>query len=68
MEDKEAIEILTKMLEKGNLSAEEKEAVLAAIGALSWTELGKARIQNIARARKAEKEYDLQGDDKTIFK
>jgi hypothetical protein len=67
MEDKVAIEILTKLLEKGNLSAEEKEAVLTAIGALGWTKLGKARIQNIARARKAEKEYDLQGDDKTVF-
>jgi hypothetical protein len=68
MEDKEAIEILTQLLEKGNLSTGEKEAVLTAIGALGWTKLGKARSQNIARARRAEKEYDLKGEDKTIFK
>jgi len=67
MEDKEAIDILTRLLEKGTLSDEEREAVLIAIGALGWTKLGKSRIQNIARARHAEKEYDLKGDEDEKF-
>jgi hypothetical protein len=61
MEDKEAIEILTRLLEKYSLAGEEKEAVLTAIGALGWTKLGKGRMENIIRARKAEKEEDLKG-------
>ncbi|KKR21731.1 MAG: hypothetical protein UT50_C0004G0034 [Candidatus Moranbacteria bacterium GW2011_GWA2_39_41] len=57
MQDKEAIEILMRMGDKHALSDEEKEAVSAAIGILSWTALGQSRIKNIAKAQKAKKEF-----------
>lgn len=60
MEDKEAIEILTNMLKKYSFSEKEKEAVLDAIGILSWSKLGKSRIQHIAKVRKAKHEKDLK--------
>ena len=56
MEDKEAIEILTRMLKKGSLSSEEKEAVLTAVGILSWSALGQSRIKSMGKAQKAKKE------------
>lgn len=56
MEDKEAIEILKLLLEKKILSAKEKEALLTAIGILSWSALGQSRIKNIAKAQKDKKE------------
>lgn len=62
MEDKEAIEILTQLLEKYSLSKKEKEAIAIAVGALGWTKLGKARLENIIRARKHEKEKDIKGE------
>jgi hypothetical protein len=45
MEDKKAIIILMKLIKKRSLNAEEKEAVSAAIGILSWTSLSKSRIK-----------------------
>ena len=45
MEDQKAIEVLKGLLEKHPLTAEEKEAVMAAIGVLSWTTLAKSRIK-----------------------
>jgi len=57
MQDKEAIEILMRMGDKYALSDEEKAAVSAAIGILSWTALGQSRIKNIAKAQKAKKEF-----------
>ena len=57
MEDKEAIEILMRMLERGSLSSEEKAAIETAVGALGWTKLGAQRIKNIIHTRKAEREY-----------
>jgi hypothetical protein len=68
MEDKKAIEILTRMMGKYKFSAEEKRAVSAAIGALGWLKLGKSRLKNIHRARKAEREKDLGGNDKFFKK
>lgn len=59
MEDKEAIEILTELLKRNSLSEKEREAVLTAIGILSWSKLGQGRIKNIARAQKAKREKDL---------
>ena len=41
MEYKKAIAILMNILEKRSLAAEEKEAVLTAIGILDWDSLGK---------------------------
>jgi HEAT repeat protein len=55
MEDKEAIEILMKLLDKHSFTEKEKKAIATAIGALGWTKLGKARLKNIINARKAER-------------
>ena len=45
MEHKEAADILIRMLDKRWLDAEEKEAVLAAVGVLAWTSLSKSKIK-----------------------
>jgi len=45
MEYEKAIEILKGLLEKNSLKGEEKEAVLTAIGMLSWGTLSKSRIK-----------------------
>jgi len=64
MEDKEAIEILTRIMDKYSLDTEEKEAISSAIGALGWMKLGGARMKNIIRARKAERDEMLRGTKK----
>jgi len=51
--DKEAINILTRMLDKHPLSAEEKEAISAAIGILGWASLAESKMK--ARKDKREK-------------
>lgn len=43
MEYQKAITILKNMLEKSPLSAEEKEAVMTAIGVLSWGSLAESK-------------------------
>jgi hypothetical protein len=53
VEDKEAIEILLKLLENDSLSQEQRVAVRSAIGILSWTKLAEGRIKSIAQAQKA---------------
>ena len=45
MEQQKAILILKNLLDKPSLSAEEKEAIITAIGILSWTSLSKNRIK-----------------------
>ncbi len=45
MEEKKAITILIKLLDKRLLNAEEKEAVSSAIGLLSWASLSQSRIK-----------------------
>ena len=57
MEDKEAINILMRLLDKGSLTDEEKEAVRTAVGILSWSALGQAHIKSIAKSQKAKKEW-----------
>lgn len=52
MDDKKAIEILLRLLDKYPLDNEEKEAVHSAVGVLSWTSLSQSRI----RVKKAKKE------------
>ena len=52
MEQQKAIDILKSMLDKHMLSAEEKEAVMTAIGMLSWGAIAKNRI----KAQKARRE------------
>lgn len=61
MEDKEAIEILIRLLDEYPLSEKEREAIQTAVGALGWTKLAKGRMQNIIRARKAKREKDIKG-------
>ncbi|HEX7586065.1 MAG TPA: hypothetical protein VF390_00285 [Patescibacteria group bacterium] len=60
MEDKEAIEILMKLLDKYSLSDKEKKAILTAIGILSWSALGQSRIKSIAKAQKVKREKDTR--------
>jgi hypothetical protein len=47
--------ILAKLLNKKSLSAQEKEAIRAAIGVLSWTSLAESKIkaQKVRRAKDA---------------
>ena len=45
MEHKKAIDILKSLLDKHPLNAKEKEAVMTAIGILSWTSLSKSRLK-----------------------
>ena len=59
MEDKEAIEILLKLLEKNSLSDKEKEAIRSAIGILSWSKLFKGRKESIIKAQQAKRKRDL---------
>ena len=51
MKDKESIEILKSLLERGVLTAEEEEAVRSAIGVLSWTTLAESRMKGLKSRR-----------------
>lgn len=51
MEDKEAVAILIRMLEKESLSAQEREALKTAVGLLGWTKLIEGRMKSIKRSR-----------------
>ena len=57
MEYQKANEILKSLLEKHQLSAEEKEAVMTAIGLLSWGALSKSRIKNLKAKREKSTEW-----------
>jgi len=52
MEYQEAIAILTSLLDRHSLDAEEKEAVMTAIGVLSWGALSKSKM----KAQKAKRD------------
>ena len=56
MEYQKAITILKSLLGKHPLDAEEKEAVITAIGLLSWASLSKS----ITKARKAKREKSTE--------
>jgi|APLow6443716910_1056828.scaffolds.fasta_scaffold1872655_1 hypothetical protein len=45
MEEKKAVVVLNRLLKKDILEPEEKEAVSAAIGLLSWNALAKSRLK-----------------------
>jgi hypothetical protein len=51
MEYQKAIDILKNLLVERPLDTEEKEAVLTAIGILSWVALGKSNIKS-AKAKR----------------
>ena len=56
MEYQKAITILKSLLDKHPLDAEEKEAVMTAIGLLSWASLSKS----IVKARKAKRDKSTE--------
>ncbi len=58
MDDKEAAEVLTGLVKAHPLSGEEKEAVLAAIGVLSWTKFAESRIKTSGMRRKEKERVD----------
>jgi DNA-binding SARP family transcriptional activator len=51
MEYQKAIEILLKLLDKHPFDAEEKEAVMTAIGVLGWGSLAKSKIKALKAKR-----------------
>lgn len=51
MNDKEAIEILQRLLERGVLTPEESEAVRDSIGVLSWTKLAESSMKGVKEKR-----------------
>ncbi len=46
MEHERAIAVLQELLETQQFTAEQKEAVMTAIGMLSWGKLAKSRLEN----------------------
>jgi len=58
MEDKKALAILMKMIKKPSLSAEEKEAILAAIGVLGWTSLAESKRKELRAKREKNLEWE----------
>ena len=51
MEYQEAIAVLKSLLDRHSLDAEEKEAVMTAIGVLSWGSLAKSKIKALKAKR-----------------
>jgi len=56
MEYEEAISILKNLLERHSLNAEEKEAIMTAIGILSWCSLSKSKI----KVKKAKRDKSIE--------
>jgi hypothetical protein len=56
MEYAKAIEVLKKLLNRHPLDAEEKEAVMTAIGILSWGSLSKSKM----KAQKAKRDKSTE--------
>jgi hypothetical protein len=56
MEDQQVITILKNLVNKDMLTSEEKEAVMTAIGILSWTSQSKGRI----KVQKAKRDKSTQ--------
>jgi len=56
MEYQKAIAILKNMLEKRSLDAEEKEAIMTAMGVLSWGALAQSKL----KAKKAKQDTSTQ--------
>ena len=56
MEYQKAIELLKSLLDRHPLNAEEKEAVMTAMGVLSWGSLAQSKL----KARKAKRDKSTQ--------
>jgi hypothetical protein len=61
MEYKKAITVLINLLDKKLLDAEERGAVLAAIGALDCASLADKRMEGIIKAKKTKQDRSLGG-------
>ena len=57
MEYQKAIAALKSLLDRYSLNAEEKEAVMTAIGVLSWGSLSKSRIKALKTKRDKSTEW-----------
>lgn len=55
MDYKKSISVLMEALKKYSFNDEEKEAILTAIGVLDFASLGKNRMKDIMKARKAKR-------------
>lgn len=51
METDKAVEVLKKLAAKPSLDAEEKEAVMTALGMLGWLKLSKSRMKVMKEKR-----------------
>lgn len=51
MEDKVAIEVLKRLLDKYRLEEDERQAVLSAIGILAWSKLIEGRVNSMKKER-----------------
>lgn len=60
MDHKKAAAILISLLDKRLFDADEKEAVLIAIGVLGWTSLSESKLRERAKARRAKKNKDTE--------
>ncbi|MCX6758572.1 MAG: hypothetical protein NTX14_02600 [Candidatus Nealsonbacteria bacterium] len=60
METKKAIAVLISLLDKESLGVEEKEAVVAVIGALDSVNLAENRMKGIIKARKSKRDISLK--------
>jgi hypothetical protein len=52
MEYQKAVTVLKSLVEKGKLEPEEKEAVILAIGQLSWGALAESKVKEKGAKRK----------------
>jgi len=57
MEYQKAIATLKSLVEKGKLDSEEKEAVITAMGVLSWGALSESKIKEKGDKRKKSTEW-----------
>ncbi|OGG74275.1 hypothetical protein A3A37_03065 [Candidatus Kaiserbacteria bacterium RIFCSPLOWO2_01_FULL_52_36] len=51
MQDKVAIDLLKRLLDKYSLDEDEKQAILTAIGILSWSKLIEGRVSSMKNGR-----------------
>ncbi|MCL5666756.1 MAG: hypothetical protein M1383_03225 [Patescibacteria group bacterium] len=61
MDHKEAANILIKLAEKESLIPQEKQAVLIAVGVLSWTSLAQNRVREMRKKGKRTAKGRLRG-------
>jgi len=59
MEYKKAINVLLKIMDKHLLDAEEKEAILIAVGTLDCGSLAENRFKKIIKGKKAKQSKDI---------